>query len=133
MTRCKTLHEAMVEVLASHGGGWMTRDAIAREIARRDLWRRPGDGLHPPSDQLRLRARKPEYQHLFECSDTACSRIRLRRGASTKGGKTGPDSRARNHAKRGRSASPDRGGSTQWYEELRARYRPERLRVLLVG
>ncbi|MEJ7567436.1 MAG: hypothetical protein WKF41_04140 [Gaiellaceae bacterium] len=73
-----TLHEAMVEVLREDGGGWMARDAIAREIASRDLFRRPSDGQHPPRDQLRLRARKPEYQHLFECSDVQCTRIRLR-------------------------------------------------------
>ena len=77
-----TLHDAIVEVLRSHGGGWMDRDAIAAEIARRDLFRRPSDGAHPPSDQIRLRARKPDYQPLFECSDPACTRIRLRPGSA---------------------------------------------------
>jgi hypothetical protein len=76
-----TLHEAIVEVLRAHGGGWMDRDEIAAEIARRNLYRR-ADGAPPPSDQIRLRARKPEYQHLFECSDTSCGRIRLRPGAT---------------------------------------------------
>ncbi|MCA1694666.1 MAG: hypothetical protein LC749_08010 [Actinobacteria bacterium] len=69
-----TLYDAMVDVLRAHGGGWMGRDEIALEIARRDLWRRPSDGEHPPSDQRRLRARKPEYQEFFECSDRQCSR-----------------------------------------------------------
>src|SRR5689334_630204 len=76
-----TLHKAMVEVLRAHGGGWMDRDEIAEEIARRDLFRRPSNDRHPPSDQLRLRAGKPEYQYLFECSDSRCSKIRLRPGA----------------------------------------------------
>ena len=60
----------------------MDRDAIAAEIARRDLFRRPSDGTHPPSDQIRLRARKPDCQHLFECGDPACTRIRLRPGSA---------------------------------------------------
>lgn len=111
----------MVEVLRSHGGGWIARDEIAREIARRDLFRRPSDGRHPPSDQLRLRARKPEYRQLFECSDNACTRIRLRRGAGS--------------AVDAELGEPPQGrsGATAWYDELRERYRPERLRVLLVA
>jgi hypothetical protein len=56
-----TLHEAMVEVLRSHGGGWMARDEIAREIARRDLFRRPSDGQPPerPASPPRSEARVP--------------------------------------------------------------------------
>jgi hypothetical protein len=54
----------------------MDRDAIADVIARERLFLRPSDGQPPPSDQLRLRARK--YPQIFECSDKACSRIRLR-------------------------------------------------------
>ena len=133
----------MVEVLRSHGGGWMARDEIAREIARRDLFRRPSDGQPPPSDQLRLRARKPEYQHLFECSDTACTRIRLR----SSGGSTSPEARGPSEARRRREApaaavkarpaateaAPNASDAAAWYEELRERYRPERLRVLLVA
>jgi len=57
-----TLHEAMIEVLRERGG-WMDRDALAREIGDRDLYRQRTGGP-PPSDQLRLRARK--YPHLFE-------------------------------------------------------------------
>lgn len=68
-----TLHEAMRLVLA--GKGWMDRDELAREISARDLYRRR-DGNPPPSDQLRLRARR--YPDDFECSDAGCSRIRLR-------------------------------------------------------
>jgi hypothetical protein len=47
-----TLHGAIVEVLRAHGGGWMDRDEIAAEIARRNLYRR-ADGAPPPSDQIR--------------------------------------------------------------------------------
>ena len=43
-----TLHEAIVDVLLRHGGGWMNRDEIATEIARRNLYRR-ADGAPPPS------------------------------------------------------------------------------------
>jgi len=57
-------------------GGWMHRDDMAAAIAAEGLWVRPSDGLPPPSDQLRLRALK--YPHIFECSDRACTRIRLR-------------------------------------------------------
>src|SRR4051812_15236755 len=133
-----TLHEAMVSVLRAHGGGWMDRDAIAREIAARDLFRRPGDGAHPPSDQLRLRARKPEYQHLFECSDTPCSKIRLRAaGARPAKGMAG---RKRSADRVRRSASPTAqhsgvGGNDAeaWYERLREEYRPGELQILLIG
>lgn len=137
-----TLHEAMVEVLRSHGGGWMARDEIAREIARRDLFRRPSDGQPPPSDQLRLRARKPEYQHLFECSDTACTRIRLRSSSGSASIEAGRAPAARRvsvsaSAVKARRAvtqsAPSPSDSAAWYEQLRERYRPERLRVLLVA
>ena len=67
----------MIEVLERHGGGWMDRDLIANEIAAGSLYVRPSDGLPPPSDQLRLRARSKSYAHLFDCSDTRCTRIRL--------------------------------------------------------
>lgn len=145
-----TLHEAMFEVLRAHGGGWMERDAIAREIARRDLFQRPSDGQHPPSDQIRLRARKPEYQHLFECSDTACTRIRLRPGIAAAGSnqsqaaeRTGAGSPGAGHSGFRsefipRIAGSSCGGSPNVsdvvrYEALRERYRPGRLRVLLVA
>ncbi len=113
----------------------MDRDAIAREIAARDLYRQRG-GSQAPSDQLRLRARKPEYQHLFECSDSRCSKIRLRNaGAVAEAG------RARQIARDERPASSGRLGAIgaatddreEWYEELRQRYRPSQLRILLVG
>lgn len=137
-----TLHEAMVEVLREHGGGWMDREKIAAEIARRDLFRRPSDGAPPPSDQLRLRARKPEYQHLFECSDTACTRIRLRSGSAWASTGSGP-MRAGDAGHTGRPADanptpvrpepgPAESGSS-WYEELREQHRPERLRALLIA
>ncbi|MDO8213536.1 hypothetical protein [Conexibacter sp. CPCC 206217] len=74
----RALDSAMVMVLEAHGGGWMDRDEIAAEIAERDLYRKL-NGEHPPSDQLRLRARHSHYRHLFELSDDRASRIRLRR------------------------------------------------------
>lgn len=139
-----TLHEAMVEVLRDGGGGWMDRDDLEREIARRDLFRRPSDGAPPPSDQLRLRARR--YSHLFECSDTRCTQIRLRPGGGAE--ETGgsrlqmPTSRAQPARQRAQPTSPRapspeqrraQKGPGAWYEELRQQYRPARLRVLLIA
>lgn len=131
----------MVEVLREHGGGWMGRDEIAREIARRDFFRRPSDGAHPPSDQLRLRARKPEYQHLFECSDVGCTRIRLRDGAQIASGKPARKQSAVSAPSEPLSArdtaattrEPGSDDAVAWYEELREQHRPSRLRVLLIA
>jgi hypothetical protein len=114
----------------------MDRDEIAREIARCDLFRRPSDGSHPPSDQLRLRARKPEYQHLFECSDSRCSNIRLRAGAYTTAGPEPAGSLAAKLEPKTAAPAPPAVGSspgTEWYEELRERYRPTRLRYVLIA
>jgi hypothetical protein len=139
------LHEAMVEVLRDHGSGWMDRDELAREIARRDLFRRPSDDTPPPSDQLRLRAHR--YPHLFECSDTRCTQIRLRGGGG--GGKSGHGhlqartGRGRPASQAARPTSPrvpaarhgrrEAEEGSAWYEELREQYRPTRLRVLLIA
>ncbi len=133
----------MIKVLRDEAGDWMDRDEIAREIARRDLFRRPSDGLHPPSDQLRLRARK--YQHIFECSDVGCTRIRLRAGARAAPGKraskqpsveasyeTVPTDRETQAATSEVLASSADTRVT-WYEELREKYRPARVRVLLIA
>jgi hypothetical protein len=68
-----TLHEAIVEVLRSHGDAWMASRAIAGEIADRNLWRRPTDGRHPPGSQVMARARS--YARLFQTGDLG---IRLR-------------------------------------------------------
>src|SRR4051812_28106578 len=105
----------MVEVLRAHGGDWMARDAIAREIARRDLFRRPSDGRHPPSDQLRLRARKPEYQHLFECLDVACSEIRLRPDVLANSSPAPTRARRERSRRKGsaRTAAPSRPGNVE--------------------
>ena len=119
----------------------MDCDAIAAEIARRDLFRRPSDGAHPPSDQIRLRARKPEYRGLFECSDIACTWIRLRPGSACAepalrpprsavanedgGADTAPATRRR--------MSPASTGGVSWYERLREQHRPPWLRLLLIG
>jgi hypothetical protein len=144
-----TLHEAIVEVLRTHGGGWMDRDEIAAEIARRDLYRR-ADGAPPRSDQIRLRARKPEYQHLFECGDAACSRIRLRPGATPGRSPTrrrSPprmDGDASPGRRRSRPARPQQVGgrpnSAQAARHARQRryraarrYRPETVKLLLVA
>ena len=67
------LHEVMVEVLREHGEVMYSED-LAREIARRDLYRR-GDGTHPSAAQLRARAAK--YPHLLEASDDGTGRIAL--------------------------------------------------------
>lgn len=121
-----TLHDAIIEVLSSHGGDWMSRDEIAQEIAQRDLWRRPSDGAHPPSDQLRLRARR--YPHLFEGSDPNFTRLRLRSGAVVS---LVPRPTSHQEVQPAHAASREVGDS--WYEELRSRYRPERVEVLLIG
>jgi hypothetical protein len=68
-----TLHDAMVDVLARHGGGPMTPRAIAAEIARLGSFIRPSDGQAPPVSQVRRRAgKRPD---LFEQVDGA---IKLR-------------------------------------------------------
>lgn len=47
--------QAMAVVLRDRG--WMDLDDIARELAERDLYRRPKDDQPPPSYQLGMRAR----------------------------------------------------------------------------
>lgn len=69
------LHSVMADVLRGHGNAWMRASAIAREIAETDLWRRPGDGRHPPASQISARARSRSYTDLFQTSDLG---IRLR-------------------------------------------------------
>lgn len=136
-----TLHEAMVLVLRSRGGGWMERDELAREIARRDLYRQRAGGA-PPSDQLRLRAKK--YPHIFECRDSRCTKIRLVPEAP---GSIGPVSGrvvtapSTDQAVRPTPPVPTSQGlpdrhserTLAWHEGLRRAYRPTRLRVLLVA
>ena len=70
-----TLHDVVTEVLREHGGAWVKASQIAREIAERDLWRRPSDGAHPRGSQVSARAR--QYPSLFQSSDLG---IRLRTG-----------------------------------------------------
>ena len=69
------LHNVMADVLRGHGNAWMRASAIAREIADADLWRRPGDGRHPPASQISARARARSSADLFQTSDLG---IRLR-------------------------------------------------------
>lgn len=80
---------------------------------------------------MRLRARK--RSDLFECSDTRCTRIRLR---------SGREPMAAHVEARELEALPDQdvsegragdGDSTAWYEELRNRYRPGVVDVLLIA
>jgi hypothetical protein len=122
------LHEAMVAVL-SERGGWMDRDELAREIADRDLYRQRA-GTPAPSDQLRLRARK--YEHLFEGSDNAYTRIRLRTGAMR--------SRAAPAQRRRRSLKTKAQASAASQDEARRRraraaikYKPDQVKLLLVA
>ena len=68
-----TLHDVVAQVLREHGGGWLKASQIAREIAERDLWRRPSDGEHPRGSQVSARVR--QYPALFQSSDLG---IRLR-------------------------------------------------------
>ena len=67
------LHEVMADVLGRHAGVWVKASAIAREIARDDLWRRPSDRAHPRGSQISARAR--QYPALFQVGDLG---IRLR-------------------------------------------------------
>lgn len=70
-----TLHDVVAQVLREHGDAWVKASQIAREIAERDLWRRPKDGAHPRGSQVGARAR--QYPSLFQSSDLG---IRLRTG-----------------------------------------------------
>lgn len=134
-----TLHEAMVEVLRAHGGGWMHRDDIAREIGRRDLFRRPTDGRHPPSDQIRLRARKPEYH-----ASLRVQRHRLHEDPPSPGCRRGSPAEPRSAIELAsrRNGQHSQGWGCcaedldQWgsnYRELREQYRPNELKILLIG
>jgi hypothetical protein len=61
--RPPTLHEAMRSVLEAKGNGWMRTGQIAREVARRCLYRRR-DGL--PATTKDVSARASRYEKLFE-------------------------------------------------------------------
>ena len=115
----------MIEVLSDRGG-WMERDE--REVANRDLYRQRA-GAPAPSDQLRLRARK--YQHLFEGSDDAYTRIRLRPGATpSRATPARPRTRSvksRPHTSRGSEESRRRRARAA------GRYKPDRVQLLLVA
>lgn len=124
----------MAEVLRRHGGGWLSRDELAHIIAAENLYARR-DGQPAPSDQLRLRARK--YPHLFECSDTACTRIRLRpnRLPTPSPGPTGRNLRsARRSTPHARKAAMlDAEGARRRRASAARKYRPEQIQLLLVA
>lgn len=121
-----TLHEAMVDVLWRHGGGWLSRDELAGVIEAENLYARR-DGYPARSDQLRLRARK--YSDLFECSDTACTRIRLRPD-----GPPTPTRRQRRSTSHARKAEQTDAGRARRRRASAARkYRPEHIQLLLIA
>lgn len=120
------MHEAMAAVLRRHGGGWMDRDAIADVISRERLFLRPSDGQPPPTDQLRLRARM--YPQIFECSDKACSRIRLRRTQSSQGP---VEVSATTNVQP--IQEPPADGYARRRKSSAQKYKPEMIRLLLVA
>jgi hypothetical protein len=66
---CKlTLHEAICVVLLSKKNRTASFSEITKEIAKRNLFIRPSDGLPPPSKQIKLRTTlaQGQYYHLFE-------------------------------------------------------------------
>lgn len=106
----------------------MHRDEIACLIAAEELFTRPSDGRPPPSDQLRLRARK--YSHLFECSDPACTRIRLRQAADTI--KAASRGRSRRSSTTGERDTPAVAARRR-RERAARKYRPNSVDLLLVA
>jgi hypothetical protein len=62
------LHEAIAVVLLNKPDRTMTFDEISDEIASRNLYVRPKDGLSPPSYQIKMRTTLAggQYHHLFE-------------------------------------------------------------------
>jgi hypothetical protein len=138
-----TLHEAMVRVLQERGA-WMNRDELAREIASRDLYRQKTGGA-APADQLRLRARK--YGHLFEGSDNAFTRIRLRADAPrtyrspasrSSSSSTAHPSRGVGPTRSARAAAPRAAGGAEATARRRrarasAKYKPDRVELLLIA
>ena len=66
MTKCKTLHEAIIIVLESNNNRFMSFDEIAEEIKLKWLWQRKKDNLYPPSYQIMLRTKvQKAYRPLF--------------------------------------------------------------------
>jgi len=120
-----TLHEAMIVVLRRHAGGWMDRNELAEIIAAEGLYFRR-NGQQAPSDQLRLRAHR--YGHLFECSDVACSRIRIRRASGARAG-VGRQGRPGGLA----GPSVDAAGARRRRERAARKYRPRSVDLLLVA
>lgn len=107
----------------------MDRDAIAEIIAEEELFLRPSDGEPPPSDQLRLRARK--YPQIFECSDKACTKIRLQTADEPTDDVAveQPDGGNRRRP----VEAPSQGLHARLRKEAAERYRPDPVRLLLVA
>lgn len=125
-----TLHEAMVEVLREHSG-WMYRDELARSIAERDLYRQRSDGP-APSDQLRLRARR--YSQLFEGSDAAYTRIRLRQGTpAIRERRSVRPKETRSSAKPSTSLTSDQVSARRRRSQAALKYKPATVDVLLIA
>ena len=77
---------------------------------------------------------------MFECSDTACTGIRLRPGSASasairtaRSAAAGEDGRVATAPARRRRLSPASTGGLAWYERLREQHRPARLLLLLIG
>jgi hypothetical protein len=117
----------MIKVIRERGG-WMDRDELAREIADRGLYRQR-TGSPAPSDQLRLRARR--YEDLFEGSDNAYSRIRLRADASQSAAHQALG-RRRSVKMSHRSGVPDDEASDRRDRAAR-KYKPTRVKLLLIA
>lgn len=139
-----TLHEAMVQVLQERDG-WMDRDELAHEIASRDLYRQKAGGP-APSSQLRLRARN--YGHLFEGSDNAFTRMRLRAAAPlihrphptrTSSSPTAQRSRRPGPTRQARAAALEPANGTEAAAARRrraraaAKYKPDSVELLLIA
>jgi len=62
------LHEAIAVVLLGIPNRTATFKEIETEIAKRELFLRPKDGLPPPDYQIKMRTTmaKGQYFHLFE-------------------------------------------------------------------
>jgi hypothetical protein len=124
------LHQAMVQVLEEAGGGWMDRDELARRIADQDLYRRK-DGS--PARATRC-ACAPTSGPTSSSAATRAAPVSALRNRSTS---MATDANVGESEPRPvKAASEDQADAddvTAWYEELRQRYRPGEVEVLLIA